>query len=93
MRINIKIFPMLREATGASEGMLEIEGNTVGDVIDALNSQYGDKFRQELLKPDGNIKPSIKLLVNESLVDRDAPLQNVVKDGDTLSLIPAMFGG
>ena len=93
MKINIKIFPMLRDATGASEGTLETEGNTVGGVIDALIAQYGDKFRQELFKPDGNIKPSIKLLVNESLVDPAAPLQHVVKDGDTLSFIPAMFGG
>jgi MoaD family protein len=93
LRVNIKIFPMLRDATGASEGMVEVNGDTVGDVIDALITQYGDKFGQELFKPDGNIKPSIKLLINESLVDTAAPLQYEVKDGDTLSFIPAMFGG
>ena len=93
MRINIKIFPMLRDATGAPEGIVEIKDNTVGDVIDALIALYGDKFRQELFKPDGNIKQSIKLLINESLVDTAAPLQYAVKDGDTLSFIPAMFGG
>lgn len=93
MKINIKIFSMLRDAAGASDGMVETKGNTVGDVIDVLVNQYGDKFRQELFKPDGNIKPSIKLLINESLVDPAAPLQYTVKDGDTLSFIPAMFGG
>ena len=93
MRINIKIFPMLRDAVGASDGTLEIKGNTVGDIIDVLVDQYGDKFRQELFKPDGDIKPSIKLIVNESFVDPVAPLQYAVKDGDTLSFIPAMFGG
>lgn len=93
MNINVKIFPMLRDATGASEGMVEIRGNTLGDVIDALVTQYGDKFRQEISKPDGNIKPSIKLLINESLVDPVASSQYKVNDGDTLSFIPAMFGG
>ena len=84
---------MLRDAVGASDGTVEVKGNTVGDVIDALINQYGDKFRQELFKPDGDIKQSIKLLLNESFVDSAAPLQYVVKDGDTLSFIPAMFGG
>ena len=34
MRINIKIFPMLRDAVGALDGTVEIKGNTVGDIID-----------------------------------------------------------
>jgi len=93
MEINIKIFSILREATGASEGTMEIEGNTVGNVVDALVTQYGDKFNHEIFQPDGTIKPGIKLLLNGSFVDSASPLQDTVSEGDTLSFLPAMFGG
>jgi MoaD family protein len=93
LRINIKLSTTLKEAAGASQVTVELEGDTVGDVIDALIIRYGDKFRQELLKRDGNIKPTVKVLLNGAFGSSTAPLRDVVKEGDTLSFLPAMFGG
>lgn len=93
MKVNVKFFATLRDATGASEGVVEVEGDTIGEIISALATQYGDKFRQEIFQPDGNVKPSVKVLRNESFVDSARLLQSVVEKGDTLSFLPTMFGG
>ena len=52
-----------------------------------------ESVRQEIFQPDGNIKPSVQLLVNGSFVNSAAPLQDAVNEGDTLSVLAAMFGG
>ena len=93
MKINVKFLATIRDAAGTSQGTVEVQGNTVSDVIDTLFTQYGDRLRQEILQPDGNIKPSVKLVLNGSFVSSTAPLQDVVKEGDTLSFLPTMFGG
>ena len=93
MKVSIRFFTTFRDAAGTSQDTVDVGGNTVGDVIDTLVIQYGDRLRQEIFQPDGNIKPSVKVLLNGSFVNSTAPLRDVVKEGDTLSFVPAMFGG
>ena len=93
LKIKVRFLGPVRDAAGTSEDMVDIRGSTVGEVIDALVVKYGDKFRQEIFQPDGNIKPSVKVLLNGSFVNSTAPLRDVVKEGDTVSFLPAMFGG
>ncbi len=93
MKVSVRFFTNFRDAAGTSQDTVDVGGNTVGDVIDTLVIQYGDRLRQEIFQPDGNIKPSVKVLLNGSFVNSTAPLRDVVKEGDTLSFVPAMFGG
>jgi MoaD family protein len=93
LKVSVRFFTTFRDAAGTSQDTVDVGGNTVGDVIDTLVIQYGDRLRQEIFQPDGNIKPSVKVLLNGSFVNTTAPLQDVVKEGDTLSFLPAMFGG
>ena len=93
MRVNIRFFTTLRDAAGISEDTVDIEGDTVGDIIDTLLIKYGDRLKQEVFQPDGSIKPSVKVLLNESFVSSAALFSTLAKEEDTLSLLPAMFGG
>ena len=93
MKLDVRFFASLRNVTGTSQATFDIEGDTVGDAIDALVKEYGDKFKEEILEPDGNIRKYAKVLVNGNFVDRDAPLENPVQEGDTLVLFPPILGG
>jgi len=93
LKVSVRFFTNFRDAAGTSHDTVDVGGNTVGDVIDTLVIQYGDRLRQEIFQPDGNIKPSVKVLLNGSFVNSTAPLRDVVKEGDTVSFLPAMFGG
>lgn len=86
-------FATLRNVTGDSETTVDIDGNTVGNVIDALVVKYGYRFREEILAPDGNIKGHMKVLLNLNFINRIKPLENPVKEGDTLYLFPPIVGG
>lgn len=79
--------------TGTAETIVDIQGDTVGDVVEALVKQFGDKFKEELLEPDGNIKRFSKVLINGNFADRNAPLKNSIKEGDTVVFVPPIAGG
>ena len=93
MKVNTRFLATFRDVTGTSQTTVDIEGDTVGDVIDALVVEYGDRFKGEILAPDGNLIKHIKVLRNGNFIDRVAPLKNPVKEGDTLAFIPPIVAG
>jgi sulfur-carrier protein len=87
----VRIPPVLRQATdGARE--LQIDGNTVGDVLDALYQAH-PAVRGQLVTDDGELHRFVNLYVN----DEDAKLldwlDTPLGERDTLLILPAMAGG
>lgn len=93
MKVNVSFFATLRDVTGTSQTTVDIDGDTVGDIMDALVIEYGDRFKEEILASDGNFIRHVKVLLNGNFVDRVAPLKNPIKEGDTLALFPPIVGG
>ncbi len=93
MKINAYFLATFRDVTGTSQATVDIEGNTVGDVIDVLVREYGDRFKDEVMGPDGNIRKYVKIFLNGNFIDRNAPLKNPVNEGDTLAFIPPIVAG
>lgn len=93
MKVNSRFLATFKDVTGTSQATVDIEGDTVGDVINALVLEYGDRLKDEILEPDGNIRKHIKVLRNGNFIDRVAPLKNPVKEGDTLVFIPPIMAG
>lgn len=93
MKVNATFLATFRDVTGTSQATVDMEGDTVGDVISALVLEYGDRFKDEVLEPDGTIKKHIKIFRNGNFIDRKAPLKNPVEEGDTLAFIPPIMAG
>jgi molybdopterin synthase sulfur carrier subunit len=83
--------PVLRANVGGAK-QLEIEGATVGEVLDALVSAH-PALRDQLFTPDGDLNRFVNVYVNDQdiryLQERATP----VEARDTLILLPAMAGG
>lgn len=75
----LRLFANLREAAGTSS--VDIDGATVGDVIDAASSRFGDTFQRGL--------GSAKVWVNGDPAEPGTP----VGAGDEIALIPPVSGG
>src|SRR5688500_18084164 len=81
MRVNVKLFAILRERAGASEVVLHLRtGATVADASAALLDKFPD------LKA---LLPRAAYAVNESYAKADAALG----EGDGLAFIPPVSGG
>lgn len=79
MKVEVKYFAALRECTGKSSEVLELNNGRVEDIFNDLNKQYS--FPVD--------KHHLKVAVNEEYQS----FESVVKDGDTLVFIPPVAGG
>lgn len=91
MAIQVRVPVLLRSLTGGA-GEVQGEGATVGQVIENLNATFpGIKGR--LYDDDGKLRRFINIYVNsEDIRFLDGPA-TAVKDGDEISIVPAIAGG
>jgi sulfur-carrier protein len=89
--IKVRIPTPLRPMTGG-KSEVEIPGNTVSEIIDNLGSAHPG-IKERLFDEQGEVRRFINIYVNEEdirfLTGKETPL----KDGDEVSIIPAIAGG
>lgn len=91
MAVLVRIPTPLRSVTkGAAE--VQAAGDTVLGVIEDLERQYPG-LRERLLEDGGEVRRFINIYVNEEDIRFLAGKGTVLKDGDEVSLVPAIAGG
>jgi sulfur-carrier protein len=88
---NVRIPTPLRKLTN-NEELVEINAPTIGEAITELQSRYPG-IGERLVDEKGEVRRFVNVYVNEEdirfLKNRETPL----KDGDEISIIPAIAGG
>lgn len=91
MSVNVRIPTPLRNLTGQKD-TVQARGGTVGEVIDDLQRQFPG-LRERLCDDKGELRRFVNVYLNDEdirfLKGRETP----VKEGDDLSIIPAIAGG
>lgn len=91
MAVNIRIPTPLRKLTHDQE-LVEVAPGTVGTAITELQAKFPG-IKERLVDDTGQVRRFVNVYVNEEdirfLQNNDTPL----KDGDDVSIIPAIAGG
>jgi molybdopterin synthase sulfur carrier subunit len=87
----VKLPPVLRKQAGGAKEV-QVEGSTVGDVLDALDQKHAG-IKAQLITPDGQIARFVNVYVNDEDVRFLQGLNTEVKGTDTVVILPAMSGG
>ena len=90
MPVTVKIPTQLREATDG-EASAEVDGATVGEVLDALYDRY-DELRSRIAE-DGGLRRFVNVYVGGEDIRFLDGLQTPVSDGDEVTILPAVAGG
>ena len=91
MPVTVRIPTPLRSITkGSAE--VPAKGQTVDDVMQDLERQYPG-LRERLVDEKGELRRFINLYVNEEDVRFLQGRTTALKDGDTVSIVPAIAGG
>jgi MoaD family protein len=90
MPVNVKIPTQLRSAT-EGESSASVEGSTVGEVLDALYSRYGE-LRSRIAE-DGGLRRFVNVYVGGEDIRFLDGLDTPVSDGDEVTILPAVAGG
>ncbi len=91
MPIEVMIPTPLRKFTQDKDTVVA-EGKTVRELIDSLENNYPG-IKERLLTPEGQIPRFLNIYLGDEDVRHLDQLDTPVKEGDSVSIIPAIAGG
>jgi molybdopterin synthase sulfur carrier subunit len=91
MAAQVRIPTPLRKLTN-NEELVEVRPGTVGSAIVELQTRYPG-IQERLLDDSGAVRRFVNVYVNEEDIRFLQNQQTPVKDGDEVSIIPAIAGG
>ena len=91
MGVEVRLPTVLRSQAGG-RAAVTVEGSTIGDVLRHLVEEFPGMSGQ-LLSEDGSLHRFVNVYVNDDDVRYLTSLDTPVKEGDEVSLLPAVAGG
>lgn len=88
---NIRIPTPLRKLTN-NEEIVAVSAATIGDAITELQTRYPG-IKERLIDETGAVRRFVNVYVNEEDIRFLQNQQTQLKDGDEISIIPAIAGG
>jgi molybdopterin synthase sulfur carrier subunit len=87
----IQIPSPLRQYSG-KQASVDVAGKTVGEALAGLVSQHPD-LKRHLYTDDGKLRAFVNVYVNDEDMRYLQKEATVLKDGDTISIVPSIAGG
>src|SRR5215471_10200781 len=81
----------LRQYTGKQDAV-SVPGNTVGEVLRTLATQYPD-LRKQIFTDEGKLRSFVNVYLNDEDIRYLSKDSTAAKDADTVSLVPSIAGG
>ncbi len=91
MAAKIRIPTPLRKLTNDEE-LVEVDAATIADAINELQTRFPG-IKERLLDDSGAIRRFVNVYVNEEDIRFLQNQDTALKDGDEISIIPAIAGG
>ena len=91
MATSIRIPTPLRKLTGEKE-VVEADGSTIGEILQSLDSTYPG-LKERLCDDEGNVRRFVNVYLNDEDIRFLDEKATAVKDGDEISIVPAIAGG
>jgi sulfur-carrier protein len=89
--VQVKVPTIFRRHTGG-EAVVEGEGSTLREVLTDLDSRYPGLARS-VITGEGDLHRFVNVYLNEEDVRYLGALETGVKQGDVVSILPAVAGG
>ncbi|MFP5297629.1 MAG: ubiquitin-like small modifier protein 1 [Actinomycetota bacterium] len=91
MAVEVRIPTVFRKFTN-NEAVAEVQGATIGELIDELGQRYPG-FREQVMTAEGDLHRYVNVYVNDEDARYLDKLDTKVADGDVVSLLPSVAGG
>ena len=91
MTVTVYIPTPFRRATN-NRDRIESSAPTVGGLLDELEDEYAT-LRGLVRNEGGEVHDHVNIYVNSEAIDALAGLETALKDGDEVTIIPALAGG
>ena len=90
-KVMVRLYADLRAAAEKDE--VEIEAESVKQVVDMLVTKFGTPLREALLDQNGRLEAFYRIYVNKRVVAEDELDKKLLADGDVVQMFPPVAGG
>ncbi len=91
MPVHVRIPAPLRKLTNEQE-LVPAEGATIGEILTNLNASFPGLF-DRICDDSGNVRRFVNIFVNDEDIRFLQEKATTVKEGDEISIVPAIAGG
>ena len=91
MAVTVKLPTQLRDAAGGATSA-SVDAGTVGEALEALYAEHGE-LRERLSGDGGGLRRFVNVYLGGEDIRFLDGLETPVKDGDELTILPAVAGG
>src|ERR1051326_1898526 len=91
MAVTVFIPTALRQFAG-DKAEIAVDARTVGEALEKVTGEHAE-LRRHLYGEQGALRNFVNVYVNDDDIRHGEKLETPVKDGDTISIVPAIAGG
>lgn len=91
MAVDVRVPSLLRKLVNGAK-TVQANGATVAKVLEDLEAHHPG-FKERLLNVDGGLNQFVAVYVNDEDIRFLNGLSTLLKDGDTVSILPSVAGG
>jgi molybdopterin synthase sulfur carrier subunit len=91
--ITLKYMAVLKGLSEEPLKSINIEGDTLKDLLDYLKNKESPKVRSRLFNEDGSLHSDIIIFINGKDYNLIGGLNTKIKDGDEIVILPTVHGG
>lgn len=91
MSVELRIPTLLRRHVD-NQSTITAEGSTLKEVLDDVGTKY-PSFTSQLVSENGELHKFLNIYVNDDDVRFTGKLDTQLKDGDSITVLPAVAGG
>lgn len=91
MSVTVRVPTPLRSFTNGAEEV-PIEGNTIQEIVDNMEANHRG-IKERICDENGKIRRFLNVYINDEDIRFLQNQNTAVKDGDTISIVPAIAGG
>ena len=91
MSVRVKLPTILRKHAGG-EALVDADGATLRELLSDLESRYPG-ITKNVVSDEGGLHRFVNVYLNDEDVRYLGSLETAVKEGDTVSILPAVAGG
>ncbi len=89
MTVEVKVTSVLQKLTNAK--VVHGEGGTIADLLSDLDGKYPG-FKNQIMQ-EGSLHRFVNIYLNDEDIRYLDQLNTAVKEGDSISILPALAGG
>ena len=90
--VRVRVPTLLRNLVGGQAVVQADGGGTLREVLETLDGSFPG-FKERIVTGDGELHRFVNVYVNDEDVRYLGALEATVREGDTVSILPAVAGG